>query len=118
MLIRTPRVMTDFDPSDPYDAASAWCCFFICDTCSADLEFTSDHQPGLNYYHEQGQRAKADGWYVADESTNTDPRYVLRCSRCARAAGLTLPPRDLRVRPNGSVLTCGLTARPGELPGA
>src|SRR5687768_18501171 len=110
--------MTDFDPSDPYDAASAWCCFFICDTCGADMDFTSAHPFGLNYYHEQGQRAKADGWYVADESTNEGTRYVLGCPQCARTSGLTLPPRDLRVRPTDTVLIiCGLTARPGELPG-
>ena len=110
--------MTNFDPSDPYDAASAWCCFFICDTCGADMDFTSAHPFGLNYYHEQGQRAKADGWYVADESTNEGTRYVLGCPQCARTSGLTLPPRDLRVRPTDTVLIiCGLTARPGELPG-
>jgi hypothetical protein len=83
------------------------------------MDFKSAHPLGLNYYHEQGQRAKAEGWYVSDESTNEDTRYVLRCPQCAKAAGLTLPSPDVRVRPNDAVLTiCGLTARPGELPGA
>jgi hypothetical protein len=111
--------MTDFDPSDPYDAASAWCCFFICDTCSADFDFKSAHEMGLNYYHEQGQRAKADGWYVRDDSTKEAPRYILRCPQCTRASGLTLPPPEFRVEPNDAVLAiCSLTARPGELSGA
>ena len=111
--------MTEFDPSDPYDAASAWCCFFICDRCSADMAFTSAHPFGLNYYHEQGQRAKTDGWYVSDESTIADARYVVLCPHCVMAAGLTPPAPQLRVRPSKSALTiCGLTARPDELPEA
>jgi hypothetical protein len=108
--------MTDFDPFDPYDAASVWECFFICGTCGFDMEFTSDHRMGLNYYHEQGQRAKADGWHVMDASTDEKPRYVFYCPQCVRAAGLTLPPPELRVRPRDWVLTiCSMTARPGEL---
>jgi hypothetical protein len=113
--------MTDFDPSDPYDAASAWCCFFVCDACNACLEeFQSAtvHEFGLDYYHAQGQEAQAAGWYVADAWNSEEARYIVLCPGCRRASGLALPPPEFRAPPPDAVLTiCGLTARPGELPG-
>lgn len=114
-VVHSSVSMSDFSSSDPYDAASAWCCFFICDSCNVIMEFASAHPRGLNYYREQGQRAKTEGWYVADESTATDVRYVVRCPECAKASGLTLPWPSDRIRPHPAVLTiCWLTALPEE----
>ena len=106
--------MTDFDPIDPYDAASVWYCFFTCDACGHVLDFTFEGEWDLRYYHELGQKAKADGWYVADRSTD-HPEFVMFCPRCTVACGM-MPPWDLRAAPNHMVLTiCGLAGRGGEV---
>lgn len=61
--------MTDFDPTDSYDAASAWHMVLMCDgRCGTMLAFESKYLPGLNYYHEQGQQARREGWYIEDVS--------------------------------------------------
>jgi hypothetical protein len=98
--------VNDFDPFDPYDAASAWCVIFLCDTCNACLEglHSKVHEMNLGYFHAQGQEAKSTGWYVAGAWTNTEARYIVLCPRCTRASGRTLPSPDWRIVPPDAVL--------------
>jgi hypothetical protein len=108
--------MTELDPRDPYDAASVWCCFIICDTCGELLDFPMDDELGLDYYHRQGQRAKSDGWHVEARSGDV-PDFLMLCPRCAAESGAQAQPPDHRTEPHPSVLTiCQLSARVGKLP--
>lgn len=112
--------MTDFDPTDSYDAASAWHMLIVCDTgCGTMLEFESEYLPGLNYYHEQGQQAKRKGWYIEDVTAN-ELAFRIVCPVCASKSGLSVGSQHGRkVRPHPTLLTiCSMTARPGELAGA
>ena len=109
--------MTDFDPTDSYDAASAWHMLIVCETgCGTMLEFESEHLPGLNYYHEQGQQAKREGWYIEDIS-KTQLAFRIVCPACTAKAGLSIALQvDRKVRPHPTLMTiCSMTARPGEL---
>jgi|SRR5688500_19583984 hypothetical protein len=109
--------MTDFDPTDSYDAGSAWHMLITCDSgCGAMLEFESIHLPGLNYYHEQGQQAKREGWFIEDVSTD-ELLFRILCPACVKKVGLVVASVvDRKVRPHPTLLTiCSMTARPGEL---
>lgn len=75
-----------FDPRDPYDAAALYDMWLNCQACPATFDFEPERPLGLDYYHDIGQRAKAEGWVVQEQSPETgddDVSYLVCCPRCA-----------------------------------
>lgn len=81
-----------FDPQDIYDAAALYDMWLNCQGCPATFDFEPDRPIGLDYYHDIGQKAKRDGWVVAEQINGAHPdeqSYLVLCPSCAARYGLT-----------------------------
>lgn len=83
-----------FDPKDPFDAAALFDMWFNCNDCDRLLNCEPDMPIGLDYYHELGQAARQQGWYVAESpaSRHEEPQYQVLCPHCAARQGLKMAP--------------------------
>ena len=77
-----------FDPKDVYDAAALYDMWLNCHTCTNTFDFEPNRAVGLNYYHDIGQRAKRDGWLVAEQEEGADVAYMVLCPHCVSRYGL------------------------------
>jgi hypothetical protein len=98
-----------FDVHDVFDAAVLWHMFLECTDCGQLHEFPENPETAsiiesLPYYHISGQRAKAQGWYVADSSSPNEVKWTILCPKCAVKRGLSLSCREARNVPSPLVL--------------
>jgi len=55
---------------------------------------------GLDYYHDIGQRAKGEGWLVAEQEEGVDDAYMVLCPHCVSRYGLEIRhERNIRIPP-------------------
>lgn len=90
-----------FNPCDPYDAAALYDMWLNCQGCPATFDFEPARPLGLDYYHDIGQRAKAERWVVREQADRDDPTgvaYLVLCPGCGERYGLT-PEAVLRHAP-------------------
>lgn len=74
-----------FDPKDVYDAAALYDMWLNCHNCTNTFDFEPNRAIGLDYYHDIGQRAKRDGWLVAEqELAGSDEAYMVLCPHCVK----------------------------------
>ncbi|GEM_PF-412750 len=81
-----------FDPRDPYDAAALYDIWLNCHGCPETFDFEPGRPIGLDYYHDIGQKAKAEGWLVVEQEDPEDEEgvsYLVLCANCARRYGLS-----------------------------
>lgn len=91
-----------FDARDPYDAAALYDMWLNCHGCPATFDFEPGRPIGLDYYHDIGQRAKAEGWLVVEQEDPEDEEgisYLVLCEDCARKYGLDGATPGLASRP-------------------
>ncbi len=79
-----------FDPRDVYDAAALYDMWLNCHSCINTFDFEPNRPIGLDYYHDIGQRAKRDGWLVAEQAAGTDDAYMVLCPHCVSRYGLEI----------------------------
>jgi hypothetical protein len=89
-----------FDPRDVYDAAALYDMWLNCHGCTSTFDFEPNRPIGLDYYHDIGQRAKQDGWLVAEQGGNADDAYMVLCPHCVGRYGL-----EVRHARNGQIPT-------------
>ncbi|PKM21748.1 MAG: hypothetical protein CVV10_07785 [Gammaproteobacteria bacterium HGW-Gammaproteobacteria-14] len=78
-----------FDPRDVYDAAALYDMWLNCHSCTNTFDFEPNRPIGLDYYHDIGQRAKRDGWLVAEQQNDgADDAYMVLCPDCVSRYGL------------------------------
>ena len=90
-----------FNPCDPYDAAALYDMWLNCQGCPATFDFEPSRPLGLDYYHDIGQRAKAERWVVREQDDPSDPlgvSYLVLCACCADRFGV-VPEAALRRAP-------------------
>lgn len=108
-----------FDPHDPYDAAALYDMWLNCQGCPATFDFEPQRPLGLDYYHDIGQRAKAEGWVVHEQpeaEPGEDVSYLVCCPDCAARFGLAAPAPGQRRVPLAIMDICAaVRAAEGEL---
>lgn len=80
-----------FNARDPYDAAALYDMWLNCQSCPETFDFEPGRPIGLDYYHEIGQRAKAEGWLVVEQEDPEDEEgvsYLVMCPHCTARYGL------------------------------
>lgn len=80
-----------FNARDPYDAAALYDMWLNCHGCPETFDFEPGRPIGLDYYHEIGQRAKAEGWLVVEQEDPEDAEgvsYLVMCPHCTARYGL------------------------------
>ena len=80
-----------FNPADPFDAAALYDMWFNCADCDKIFDFEPHLPINLDYYHELGQAARAQGWFAAQlAGTDVDnPEYEVLCPHCAARKGVS-----------------------------
>jgi len=108
---------TDFDLTDPYDAAAMYFAFLFCDDCKSEPAMDPPVSYNLAHYHRLGQKAKAEGWVVVPSHRQDDVNFDIYCKGCAAARNLVASP-GLRVQPNEALLVIAELANdpPAEVP--
>jgi hypothetical protein len=96
-------VSAAFDPADPYDAAAMYDCFLICQGCGVEPIAQPSAKYDLAHYHQVGQVAKSQGWFVIPLE-GTDASFQIFCASCAKGRDLA-PTRDRRYTPSEALLT-------------
>lgn len=91
-----------FDPRDVYDAAALYDMWLNCHGCVSTFDFEPNRPIGLDYYHDIGQRAKHDGWLVAEQDAveGVSEAYMVLCPCCVSRYGLEIRHhRNMRTPP-------------------
>ena len=102
-------VSAAFDLADPYDAAAMYSCFLICESCGVEPIADAPAKYDLSHYHQVGQAAKSQGWFVAPLES-PDVSFQVFCATCAKGRGLA-PTPGKRYAPSESLLTIADLAR-------
>ena len=103
-----------FDPRDIYDAAALYDMWLNCHACPASFDFEPNRPIGLDYYHDIGQKAKQEGWLVAEQIDAAAPdeqAYLVMCPHCARAHGIEPDHRRRDAVPTAVKQVCQVMAR-------
>jgi hypothetical protein len=96
-------VSAAFDPADPYDAAAMYNGFLLCEGCGVETIAEPPAKYDLSYYHQVGQAAKSQGWFVAPLES-PDVSFQIFCATCAKGHGLA-PTPGRRYAPSEAILT-------------
>ncbi|MCK5875930.1 MAG: hypothetical protein KAG82_14635 [Alcanivoracaceae bacterium] len=89
-----------FDPRDVYDAAALYDMWLNCHGCINTFDFEPNRPIGLDYYHDIGQRAKGEGWLVAEQEEGVEDAYMVLCPHCVSRYGLEIRhERNIRIPP-------------------
>lgn len=97
-----------FDPTDIYDAAALYDMWLNCHGCTQTFDFEPDTAISLGYYHEIGQRARKDGWLIAEQpSGQVDGElYLVLCPHCVAKHRLEVPTEQHQVAPEQVLAIC------------
>jgi hypothetical protein len=74
-----------YDEKDPYDTASFWHLHLACQKCGTVQDYVSISfaEDSIDYWHEYGQRAKANGWLVIEHPPRAE--WTVLCPTCKEA---------------------------------
>ena len=109
-----------FDVHDAYDAAVLWHTFLECKNCGKLHEFPENPDgasiaESLPSYHISGQRAKVQGWYVADSGRLGQAEWTILCPTCTTKRGLSLSDSAVHT-PSSPVVLAFYQATTGRQP--
>jgi len=96
-------VSAAFDPTDPYDAAAMYNGFLLCEGCGVEPIAEPPAKYNLGHYHDVGQAAKSQGWFVAPLK-GPDVSFQVFCAACANGRDLA-PTPSRRYAPSEALLT-------------